>query len=293
MTLDQLRYFQAVCKRGSVSGAAEILNISQPSVSSAIGKLEKEFDTTLFIRQNKKLTLTKEGTVLLDLANEILLKADKTVTTMKALSDNKALNLGVPPMLSSLILPILYSEFFTKYPDFKINFFEDDRSGLLRMLEENEINMAFLPHDKPFDSRFSSIPFMDLSNVCCVCKGHRLSQKDHVTIHDIKTEPLVLFKNSFFQTERLLERFKQKSLCPNILLDTTQVSTVQNMVSSGLAIGLIFEFLLKTTPELVGIPLEPPMRTQVSLVWKQGEHLSSNMNQLIRFIKNGPPDSCI
>jgi DNA-binding transcriptional LysR family regulator len=92
------------------------------------------------------------------------------------------------------------------------------------------------------------------------------------------------FKNSFFQTERIFERFRQSGYEPNVLLDSAQVSTIQNLVSEGLAVGFIFEFLLKTTPDLVGIPLDPPMRTQVSLVWKRGEHLSGNMNSFIKFI---------
>lgn len=286
MTLDQLRYFQAVCKYGSISRASEYLNISQPSVSNAINKLEKEFGTMLFTRQNKRLTLTKEGMQFLELAGDVLLNADHTLKVMKQLSDNKILNLGIPPMLGSLILPVLYREFFKDHPDFKIHIIEDDRSGLIRMLENNKINMAFLPHDRPFDARFKSQPLMELDNVCCVSKNHPLSKKAFVNIADLKDEPLVLFKNSFFQTERILERFKQGGYTPNILLDTAQVSTMQNITASGLAIGFIFQFLLKSTPDLIGIPLDPPMRTQISLVWKQSEYLSGNMNHLIKFVRS-------
>ena len=286
MTLDQLRYFQAVCKYDSVSRASEYLNISQPSVSSAINKLEKEFGTMLFTRQNKRLILTKEGMVLLELADDLLLNADNAIRAMKDMSDSKVLNLGVPPMISSFILPILYGEFFKNRPDFKINIIENDRSGLIRMLEDNKINMAFLPHERPFNDRLKFKPLVELDNVCCVSKHHRLSQKESVNIEDLKDEPLVLFKNSFFQTERILERFKQSGCSPNILLDTAQVSTIQNIAYSGLAIGFIFKFLLKTTRDLVGIPLDPPMRTKISLVWKQGEYLSSNMNHLIKFVEN-------
>lgn len=286
MTLDQLRYFQAVCKYSSVSRASESLNISQPSVSNAISKLEREFGTTLFTRQNKKLILTKEGILLLSLANDLLLGADNAVQTMMALRDNKVLNLGIPPMISSLVLPILYSEFFKDHPDFKINIIEDDRSGLVRMLADDRINMAFLPHDKPLDPGLRSQPLLEADNVCCVSKTHGLSKKESVSIADLCNEPLVLFKNSFFQTERILERFKQSGCTPNVLLHTAQVSTMLNMAASGLAIGFIFRFLLKSAPDLVGIPLEPPMRTQISLVWKQGEYLSSNMNHLVTFVKN-------
>lgn len=284
MTLDQLRYFQAVCNLGTVIRAAEYLRISQPSVSAAISNLEKEFGTQLFTRQSKRMTLTKEGTVLLGLANDLLSGADSAVKTMKELGDNQVLNLGVPPMLSSLILPFIFENFSKRHPDFKINIVEDDRSGLIRLLDDNKINMAFLPHESPFNDRYNSKPLTELNNVCCVNKKHRLSKKASVRIEDLKDEPLALFKNSFFQTERILERYKQSGIAPNILLDTVQVSTVQNIVSEGLAVGFIFEFLLKSNPDLVGIPLDPPMHTKVSLVWKRGEYLSENMNRFIKFV---------
>ena len=285
MTLDQLRYFQAVCNYNSVSRASESLNISQPSVSNAIYKLENEFGIMLFTRQNKRLVLTKEGTILLELANDLLSNTDRALKTMKDLSDNKILNLGIPPMLGSFILPILYGDFFQKNPNFKITIIEDDRTGLIRMLEDQRINMAFLPHDGAIGAQLKSQPLTEFDNVCCVSKHHRLSQAKSLTIEDLKDEPLVLFKNSFFQTERILERFKQSNYNPNIMLNTAQVTTMQNMAASGLAVGFLFRFLLKSTPDLVGIPLNPPMRTQISLVWKQGEHLSSNMNHLIQFVK--------
>ena len=284
MTLDQLRYFQAVCSCGSVIRASEYLNISQPSVTNAIINLEKEFGTQLFSRQNKRMVLTKEGTVLLERANHLLESADNTIKTMKDLGNNRVLNLGVPPMLSTLILPVILGKFSAQFPDFKINVIEDDRSGLIRLLDENKINMAFLPHQAPFDDRYKSKLLTELNNVCCTDKNHPLAKKSSVTIFDLKDEPLALFKNSFFQTERIFERFRQSGYKPNVLLDSAQVSTIQNLVSEGLAVGFIFEFLLKTTPDLVGIPLDPPMRTQVSLVWKRGEHLSGNMNSFIKFI---------
>lgn len=284
MTLDQLRYFQAVCNLGSVIRASEFLRISQPSVSAAIINLEKEFDTQLFTRQNKRMTVTKEGTVLLELANDLLKKADHTVKTMRNLSDNRLLTLGVPPMLSAFILPIIYGRFLKEHTDFKIDIIESDRSGLVRMLDENKISMAFLPHEVPFDDRYKSVLFAEFKNVCCVNKNHRLSKKACVSIEDLRDEPLALFKNSFFQTERILERYKQSGIVPNVLLDTAQVSTVQSVVTKGLAVGFVFDFLLESMPELVGIPLEPQMSTNVSLVWRQSDYLSENMNRFIKFV---------
>ncbi len=285
MTLDQLRYFKAVCQYNSVSRAAEALNISQPSVSNAISKLEDEFGIMLFARQNRRLIITNEGAVLLKYATTLLEDADNTVKRMKELSDTKVLNLGIPPMISSFILPILYSEFFKNFPDLKINIIEDDRSGLINMLDDNRINMAFLPHDLELDNKLNSQLLTELDNVCCMCKNHKLSQKNSICIEDLKDENLVLFKNSFFQTERILERFRQSDIVPKVLLNTAQVSTMQNIVAKGLAVGFAFEFLLNSTPNLLGVPLDPPMHTKVSLVWKRGEYLSDNMLHLIKFVK--------
>ena len=121
MTLDQLRYFRAVCKYDGVSRAAEMLNISQPSISNAIANLEKEFGIKLFTRRRKRLLLTEEGRILFDLADKLLLQADDTVRVMRELgSNNRALRLGVPPMIGTLVLPILYSEHFKLYPQLKV-----------------------------------------------------------------------------------------------------------------------------------------------------------------------------
>ncbi len=286
MTLDQLRYFKAVCQYTSVSRASDSLNISQPSVSNAISKLEKEFGVMLFTRQNKRLAITKEGSVLLELATNLLNGADNTIKRMKELSDEKVLNLGIPPMLSSLILPILYNDFFKTYPNFKINIIEDDRSGLVNMLIDNKINMAFLPHDTDLDNKFDSLLLTELNNVCCMHKNHKLSQKNTISIKDLQSENLVLFKNSFFQTERILKRFRENNIIPKVLFNSAQVSTIQNIVSCGIGVGFIFEFLLNSTPDLVGIPLDPPLQTKVSLTWKHSEYLSDNMLRLIKFVKN-------
>ena len=289
MTLDQLRYFQAVCKYDGVNRAAEVLNISQPSVSNAIANLEQEFSVELFTRQRKRLLLTEEGRIMSELAEKLLLQADETSRTMRELGNhNKVLRLGVPPMIGSLVLPILYGEHFKRYPQLQVRIFEDDGSGLKRLLAENQIDMAFLPHTHPFGGDLCAQPLTELQNVCCVHKTHRLAAQNSVRLEELRDEPLVLFKNSFFQTERIMNRFSKLCIIPNVLLDTAQLPIVQNMIASKMAVGFMFEFLTRATPDLVGIPLDPPMTTQVSLVWKRSSYISADMKNLIEFIKSVP-----
>ena len=145
--------------------------------------------------------------------------------------------------------------------------------------------MAFLPHDREWEAPFRSILFSTQQNVCCVARGHPLARRKNIGIHEIGEEGLVMFKNSFFQTERILERFSREGKKPNVLLYTAQLSTVQNMITAGAAVGFVFELLAASTPDAVGIPLLPPMTTDISLVWKQDRPLTENMRDLIRFAK--------
>ena len=281
MTLDQLRYFCTVCTHNSVTRAAQVLNVSQPSVSAAIRNLESEFGISLFDRQRKRLVLTTAGQQLWDMGKPLLQNADALSEAMHALgSGNQLLRLGVPPMIGSLVLPSLYSNFVSG----QLQVVEDGSSSLRRLLSDGQIDMALLPHTQPFDDTLQDVKLTVLQNVCCVSKQHSLANYSHISLAQLKNEPLVLFKNSFFQTERILNAFQALDISPNVALYTGQLSTVQNMIAGGSAVGFMFEFLAKRSDGVVGIPLDPPMTTQVSLVWRKDKPLSCAMEALVHLI---------
>ena len=78
MEIRLLRYFIAVANHQNISTAAKYLHLSQPSLSRQLSEFEKELGTTLFIRGNRKITLTDEGMFLLKKAKEIVELVDKT-----------------------------------------------------------------------------------------------------------------------------------------------------------------------------------------------------------------------
>ena len=284
MTLNQLRYFKAVCQYDSVSRAAQRLNISQPSVSNAIKELESEFGVCLFNRQYRRISLTDAGLQLLALTESLLQQADHLQQTMEDLGSSQTpLRLGIPPMIGAMLLPNLYKHF----PGSRnLRLTESDNTGLLQLLSGGQIDMAFLPHRDAPDPSLAHVPVGRIQNVCCVHKDHPLASRKSVQIRMLAEEPLVLFKNSFFQTERILHRFSAENVSPNVLLSTAQLSTVKNMIAGNTAVGFLFDFLARQEPAAVGIPLDPPMYTNISLVWPAASPVTESMGQLIGFIKN-------
>lgn len=145
MNLIQLRYFQTVCACGNMTQAAELLKVSQPSLSSAIQSLEREFGVVLFIRQYRGMELTAEGERLLKMSRSLTEDADKLTRIMRDLGAGRhTLRLGVPPVLGGWLLPRLYADFFQGHPDLQLEILEERRSVVQQKLEHELIDMAFV-----------------------------------------------------------------------------------------------------------------------------------------------------
>ena len=125
MKIIQLQYFVEVVKTNNISKAAKNLYVSQPAISSAIRELEKEFNTTLFIRYNNQITLTDEGHYLYRLSLDLLENFDKVKTDfLSYLKKPEVLKVGIPPMLGTFVLPPILNEYSKQNPNIEIQLME-------------------------------------------------------------------------------------------------------------------------------------------------------------------------
>lgn len=292
MNLTQLKYFHAVCTFQTVSDAAEYLYISQPSLSNAIKELESEFGVSLFKRHHRGMALTPEGEALYKLSKDILDRAEQVESIMKDLgTERKKLRLGVPPMIGSLILPCIYRDFLAEATDAKLEIVECGRQELIKKLNEGILDMVFLPHNKPLEKKFVTAQIARLEIVCCAAKNNPVAKRSTVDIAELASTPLVLFENSFFQTEEIKKRFTSKQIAPNILLQTNQLSTMISMISNDIAVGFTFKELIGKHAGLVAVPLDEPMHVDVSLVWKTDAYFSHTMKSFKKYILRQDPFS--
>ncbi len=290
MNLNQLKHFYAVCEYGSLSEASEHLYISQPSLSSSIKLLEKEFGVSLFNRRYKGMELTTEGKRLFEMTRDILSRTAQLENIMKDLGNERnKLRLGVPPMIGSIILPYIYRDFCELHPNITLEIVEEGRRNLLDKLSENYLDMIFLPQNSSLDENFSSTKVAHLEIVCCASKDSEIAKYESVTPHLLKNTPLVLFENSFFQTEEIKKWFAEEKIPPNIILQTKQLSTLLTMISSNVAAGFTFRELTKTNEAFIAIPTKNPMYVDVSLVWKKGAYSFGCMENFKKYVNDKNP----
>ena len=122
------------------------------------------------------------------------------------------------------------------------------------------------------------------AKLCCASKNHPTAKNKTVTPQDLSNVPLVLYKNRFFQTEAIKNWFAKSNVSPRILLQTSQYSTLHNIISNNIAVGFLFSNLVDDDSNLATIPMENSLCVDVRLVWKQNVYISSAMNCFINYV---------
>jgi len=162
-----LRTFLAVCKEGTISGAARRLNISQPPVSVAITQLERSLGAQLFDRSRTGIKLTEEGAALQRRAEamDALLRDAETEVRLAKDGVLGPLRIGGTPGALVSLLPGALKRLEERYTSFSIHVLERPDSELAEMLRRNEIELAFVttgleePPDDMDEEGFASDPF--------------------------------------------------------------------------------------------------------------------------------------
>lgn len=286
MNLTQLKYFNAICSYNSISAAAQALYVSQPTISNAIKELEEEFGVSLFKRHYRGMALTKEGETLLKMSRDLIYRAEQIEKVMGDFGKNrKTLRLGVPPMIGSMFLPFIQGEFRKEHREIDLEISEGGKSELLEKLENGYLDMIFISHNSELKDTLAIQHIMSVETVFCVSEKNPLAKLKEVTPNDLVNTPLVLFKNSFFQTELIKKAFTDESITPQILLQTEQLSNVLNLIRENTASGFLFRPLTKSHPEIVAIPMKKRLFADISLVWKKDSYFSLGMKYFSEYMK--------
>ncbi len=286
MTLQQLSYFVAACRHGNISHAAKEFGVSQPSVSAAIKNLENEFGLCLIRRRQTGFALTADGEDFKKMAEQLLEQAESVSRVMTERGKNRSfLRLGIPPMAASALFPTIYRTFYAQNSDMAFSTREMGREDLLKALDDDLLDLAFLPHTQGFSADYIAIPVTRFETFCCVAKNHPLSEKNVLSPRELSKTPLVLFSDGFLQTERILTCFSEVGVSPIILHRSSQLSTVEQFIAEGLAAGFLFRETAEKNKELVCIPFTPRLYTEISLVFKKDRIVSKGMARFIDHIE--------
>lgn len=280
LRLNQLRYFCEVCDTGSVTRAAGNLHITQPSISAAIKTLESTYALSLFYREKNRLTLTKEGEFLYQRARSILEQADDLEVKLRGLGMQRhPIRIGVSPMISAFLFLPIFNQFHRLHPEIALEMYEYGSIESIRQLQNHQIDMAIIIENGQAATDFLWMPLMETLLLFCVSRDHRLAGAKSVRVEELEDERLVMMRATSYQIGTLVnQRFAEAGITPNILLQSNQLTLIRQYIRTYNAGAFLMEDFMtqcmKGDTEVVGIPLEPPIRIPIGLIRNHGEKLS-------------------
>lgn len=233
-TLRQIEYFIATAETGSITLASERLNISQPSISTAITHLETELQTQLFVRHHAKgLSLTPAGRLMLAEAKQLVEQAENIYTVASEVNDKirGQLSLGCMVTLASMIMPELSHSFTTAFPETRIIQTVGDHEELLEKLQRAEIDVA-LSYDLLIPDGFDFLPLATLPPHILVGDAHPFARYSSISLDELVDAPLILLDLPISR-EYFLGLFAKSGVEPTIVMRSAHQDVIRTMVANG------------------------------------------------------------
>ncbi len=189
----RLKVFHTAAKQLSFSRAAEELFISQPAVSKHIHALESYFKVKLFVRQGSKISLTSNGQVLFQYAEEIFALYRKLQFEMdkRAQKNSGHLRLGASTTIAQYVLPNMLAGFHKQYPDIQVTLINANTRQIETALLQKEIELGIIEgHAKKQELKY--VPFMKDEIVLVTRKNHPQVQDGEIDLEILKKIPLAI-----------------------------------------------------------------------------------------------------
>lgn len=240
MNQRRIEAFRAVMMAGSITGAAEQLNISQPAVSRLIADLEAEIGLILFVRAGGKLTATEEAQSLLEDV-EFFFRGLEGV--YQAADDIKKLRKGhvrlaVMPNLSFDTVPGIVSSFLERHPEVRLTMDVLTSPNIANLVASRrfDLGLAQIAEKRPDLKVLASYR---LKCVCVVAKNHRLAGRDMVSPEDLESEKMVALTRHTLAAHNIRQTFLHANITPNIIMESQPSFAACALVVKGIGVAIV------------------------------------------------------
>ena len=243
MKLQQLRYIWEVAHHDlNVSATAQSLFTSQPGISKQIRLLEDELGVEVFARSGKHLThVTPAGEVILELAGEMLRKAESIKRVAQEFSNERSgtLSIATTHTQARYVLPGIIKEFISAYPDVSLNMQQGTPMQIAEMAADGVVDFAIATEALQLFSDLIMLPCYRWNRCIVVPKDHPLAQLDHVSLEAVAEHPIVTYTFGFTGRSKLDDAFSSRGLEPKVVFTAVDADVIKTYVRLGLGIGII------------------------------------------------------
>lgn len=273
MEFRTMQNYLAVVREGTISAAAEALHVAQPSLSRQMRDLERELGVTLFVRGNRRITLTEEGMVLRKRAEEMVRLMQRTEEEVAQIKNHMSgtVRIGAGESRSFHYLSRTASTIAAEHPNVTFRLTSGDTLDLIDELNNGLLDFAVIFTEVDHEIYQSlQLPAEDGFGLL-MPRDCPLAAKKEIRIDELNGLPLIVSRSSesYFTTAKELPGLR-------IVATYNLLYNASLLVEDGLGYALCFDGLINTTGEspLCVRPVVPQIRVPGHLIWKKYQPLS-------------------
>lgn len=292
---NHLYYFYRVAVHESVSKASKELLIAQSALSTQLKQLEEYLETTLFNRTKGGMALTERGDLVFKHAKTMF----ETYTELEhemALAETQVkgpLTVGTVDSIGIYLLPELLAPFSKEFPDVRIDLSMNTSSQVIEMLQENEVDVAFIAWDRKYPQLTSHV-IMHNELILVGSPQHPLSKAKKLGLTDLAEGVLIGYEPGTPTRLMIDSQFKEAGIKPVYALESVNIGVMKHLVVEGMGLALLPQIAVPLEIKekmLIKIPLDGVgLERPITMYWKERRALARPAEEFIKFCQNRPTD---
>ena len=290
MTLNQLKYFQAVSRTLNFRAAAEGLYISQPSLSRSIDSLEQELGVVLFERAGRGISLTGSGRLFLEYTNRILAECEIAVYKMKELSTTGGrIDIGYVFPLANYYIPHKVRSFLDTPGNEHVTFgFTQNRtSSIIRDLKNGTLDVGFCAYSEN-EEELEFVPILKQEMVIITSFEHPLADRDNLSIRELANYPVIGYDRISGLGGYTNRLYKNVGIKPEIVCECSDENSIQALVREQFGIALVARVDILNEKYLkIHHVSDADLVHYVNVVWLKNHYLMPATKRFIDFMISG------
>ena len=289
MNIRDLEYLIALADFKHFRKAADACNVSQPTLSGQLRKLEDELGTVLLERTSRKVLFTQAGLMLVEQAKVVL----REVKILKEMASNQGkemsgpMHIGIIPTLGSYISPLILPHLKQLFPTLEVYIYELQTSTLVEQLEAGQLDCGILAFTKESEP-FIEIPIFKEKMRLAVSNEHPWAKETFLSLDQLRDQEMLMLDDGHCLKTQTMDHCLSLGAKENPHFKANSIETLRNMVAANVGIAFIPELAAKVSYQdkvsYLNFVDPQPYRT-IGLIYRPGSPLRLRYERLAKEIK--------
>lgn len=289
MEIRVLRYFLMVAREGNITKAADVLHVTQPTLSRQLKDLEQELGKKLFIRSSHSIILTDEGMLLRNRAEEIVNMVDKLEAEFSSMEETIGgdVYIGGGETEAMKHIARVAKDVQLRYPNIRYHLYSGNEEDITERLDKGLLDFGILIQPADISKyNYLNMPAKDVWGVV-MRKDSPLALKESIQAADLLNVPLICSRQAMKQTfskNEFSDWFGEDFHKLNIVTTYNLAYNAAIMVEEGVGYAITLDKIVNTstTSNLCFRPLQPRLESGLNIVWKKHHVLSAAADAFLK-----------